>query len=450
MCTDITRRGFLVGCSAAIAGLAGSRFNTVAFGDPGLNQEILVVLFLRGGIDGLSLVPPIGGSDRGHYEAARPTLRIPTAGGGAAINLNGQFGLHPSASPLFDLFQDGNLAIVQATGISNLVNRSHFDAMQYVELGTPGSTTISTGWLTRHLTSAGNLPPDLVMQSLAVGDLQPASLLSNLETVNVANPDAFNVDNGPWLWRHAQRTALRALYQEGGTWLHDAGLQALDAVDIVSLNAGDSYTPANGAVYPDGDFGDQLKVLAQMIKLDLGLQVATLDFGGWDTHDDQGTGSTGYLADLFDELSRGLAAFYTDLDGAGTSDYMQRLTMVVQSEFGRELFENADSGTEHGYGNLMLLLGDNVNGGFHGTWPGLAGGQLVDGTDLAVTTDYRRVLSEVLVRRMCNPNISQIFPTYSGYSPMGVVQGEDLDTGGTIFADGFESGTTAEWSARVD
>ncbi|MEM7482697.1 MAG: DUF1501 domain-containing protein [Acidobacteriota bacterium] len=449
MCHDITRRGFLVGCSAGIAGLAGSRFNTVAFGDPGLNQEILVVVFLRGGVDGLSLVPPISGADRGHYQAARPGLQIPTTGPGAALDLNGQFGLHPAAAPLFDLYQDNRLAIVQAIGMADVVNKSHFDAMQFVELGTPGSTTISTGWLTRHLTSAGNLPADPVMPSLAIGDLQPASLLASLDTVNVANPDNFNVDNGPWQWRNAQRTALRAIYQEGGTWLHDAGLQALDAVDIISLNAGDEYTPANGAVYPDGDFGDQLRVLAQMVKLDLGLQVATVDFGGWDTHDGQGEGSTGYLADLFTVLSSGLAAFYTDLDGAGADHYTQRLTVVVQSEFGRELLENADDGTEHGYGNLMLVLGGNVNGGLHGNWPGLAPGQLVDGTDLAVTTDYRRVLSEILIRRMCNPSIGQIFPGYSGYSPLGVVQGPDLQVGETIFEDGFESGTTAAWSAST-
>jgi uncharacterized protein (DUF1501 family) len=450
MSMNPTRRGFLVGCSAAIAGLAGSRFNTVAFGDPTENREILVVVFLRGGLDGLSLVPPVDGVDRGHYEAARPSLAIPTVGVGAAIDLGGGFGLHPAAAPLFDLYQDGRLAVVQAVGMSDVVNKSHFDAMQFVELGTPGSKSITTGWLTRHLASAGNLPPEAVMPSLAIGDLQPTSLLASTQTVNLADPDQFDIDNGPWLWRNAQRTALRSIYQGSTSWLHDAGVQALDAVDIVQLNAQGGYTPANGAVYPDGSFGEHLEVLAQMIKLDLGLTVATVDLGGWDTHDAQGNGSDGYLAAMLAQLSEGLAAFYADLDGPGSDPYTDRLTVVVQSEFGRELYENGDSGTEHGYGNLMLVLSGNAIGGLHGAWPGLAPGQLVDGTDLAVTTDYRQVLSEILIRRLCNPALDVIFPGYTGYQPLGVVQGTDLPLPGQeIFSDSFESGDLSAWTGSV-
>ena len=449
MCDDLTRRGFLVGCSSAIAGLAGARFNSVAFGDPVANEEILIYVFLRGGMDGLSLVPPIGGTDRGHYEAARPGLQVPASGPGAALPLSGSFGLHPSAQPLLPLFQDGKLAIVQAVGMSSVVNKSHFDAMQWIELGTPGSAHVDTGWLTRHLTTASNLPPSPVMPSLAVGDLQPVSLLGHLETLNLDDPDSFHSDNGPWLWRDAQRTALRNIFESSSSWLHDGGVQALDAVDIVQLNISGPYTPSNGAVYPEGDFGDQLQVLAQMIKLDLGLQVATIDFGGWDTHEGQGAGSSGYLADLLAELTGGLAAFYTDLDGSGVANYTNRMTVVVQSEFGRELLENSDDGTEHGYGNLMLVLSGNAIGGLHGTWPGLASGQLVDGTDLAVTTDYRQVISEILIRRMCNSQVYDVFPGYANYQPLGIVGGPDLTpTGGSdmIFSDGFESGDFSAWT----
>ncbi len=447
---DVTRRGFLVGCSSAIAGLAGSRFNTLAFADPALNQEILLVIFLRGGMDGLSLVPPIAGPDRGFYQTARPNLQIPTSGPGAAINLNGQFGLHPLAAPLHDIYQDGRLAIIQAVGMTTVVNKSHFDAMQFIELGTPGTKSTSTGWLARHLLTAPNLPAQVIMPSLATGDLQPTSLLGSLETLNMADPSSFNLDNGPWLWRNAQRLALRNIYESSSSWLHDAGVQALNAVDIVDLYVTAGYTPGNGAVYPDGPFGDQLKVVAQMIKLDLGLQVATLDIGGWDTHDAQGDGSQGYLAELFDTVARGLAAFYLDLNGAGSSNYTDRLTVVVQSEFGREVYENGDYGTEHGYGNLMLVLGGHTIGGVHGSWPGLAPGALVDGTDLAVTTDYRRVLSEILIRRMCNPNIPTIFPNYSGYTPLGVVEGVDLPiVGQQIFRDGFAPGNLSGWSTAV-
>ncbi len=446
---DLTRRGFLCGCSAAIAALSGSRLNTVAYGDPGLNEEILLVVFLRGGADGLSMLPPLDGADRGFYEAARPTLQIPTSGPEAAINLNGQFGLHPSLAPLHGLYQDGRIAIVQGTGMSDVVNHSHFDAMQFVELGTPGSKTTTTGWMTRHLQTASNLPPEITMPALAVGELQPTSLLRSTETVNLNNPDNFNFDNGPWVWREAQRAVAREIYEANSSWLHDAGVQALDAIDIVSQNVTGPYTPSNGAVYPDSELGNQLEVLAQMIKLDLGLQVATIDAGGWDTHEDQGAGSSGYLADLLSDLASGLANFYLDLDGAGGGNYTRRLTIVVQSEFGRELHENDDSGTEHGYGNTMFVISGNAIGGLHGTWPGLAPGQLVEGTDVAVTTDYRQVLSEVLIRRMCNPHIYEIFPGYAGYEPLGIVEGLDLPPGGgpsEIFSDGFESGTTDAWA----
>jgi uncharacterized protein (DUF1501 family) len=449
MC-EITRRGFMMGCSAAIASLAGPRWGSLAFGDPGQNSEVLVVIFLRGGTDGLSVVPPIAGSDRGHYESARPTLQIPTSGPNAAIDLNGAFGLHPAAAPLFDLYQDGKLSIVQAVGM-DIVNRSHFDAMQFVELGTPGDKLTDTGWLSRHLASAHNLPDEMIISSLAMGDLQPSSLLGSLETLNMASPSGFNISTGPWLWRHPQRAALRSLYNAADTWLHETGISALDALDVIELYVSDEYVPENGAVYPDSSLGDHLQVLAQITKLDLGLQIATLDVGGWDTHEEQGDDGGGYFATLIGDLAQGLAAFYTDLNGAGANDYTQRLTVVVQSEFGRELAENSDSGTEHGYGNNIYVLSGNAIGGIHGAWPGLAPGQLVDGTDVAVTTDFRQVLSEILIRRMCNPQIGLVFPGYSGYQPLGIVSGADLPPvyAGEIFSDGFESGDLSNWTPSI-
>lgn len=442
-----TRRGFLVGCSAAIASYAGSRFNTLSFGDPNQNSEILIVVFLRGGVDGLNLVPPIAGADRGFYEAARPNLRIPTSGPGAALGLDAQFGLHPSAPQLLELYQNGNLAIVQAVGMSTVINKSHFDAMQFVELGTPGQKSMSTGWLTRHLQSAANLPPDPTMPSLAIGDLQPTSLAGDLTTINMRDPESFNIANGPWSWRTQQKATLRSMFEANTNWLNDGGVQALNAVDIIESSVTGDYTPSNGAVYPQGELGDQLQVLAQMIKLDLGLQVATIDFGGWDTHESQGA-ETGIFAELVATLSQGLHALYTDLDGVGASNYTNRLTLVAQSEFGRELHENGDNGTEHGYGNQLFVLSGNAIGGLHGSWPGLGAGQLVDGTDLAVTTDYRQVFSEILIRRMCNTHIETIFPGYSGYQPLGVVNGVDLPLPG-VFNDGFESGDLGAWSTSA-
>lgn len=446
---SLSRRGFLSGCSTAIAALAGSRFNSLVFaGEPSESDEILLVVFLRGGMDGLNLLPPIDGPDRGYYESARPSLAVPTSGGGAAIDLGGQFGLHPAASPLHGLFQDNRLAFVQGVGQPE-PNRSHFDAMQYIELGTPGDKSTLDGWLTRHVQSASNLPRGATMPRIAVGNLQPTSLRGSLDVLAMEDTETFNLDAGPWQWRGPQRLALRRIYESGTSLTHMTGLQSLNAVDIVELGVAGTYVPGNGAVYPDDEFGDHLQVVAQLLKLDLGLQVATLDLGGWDTHEGQGVSATSRFGGLVSSLSAGLEALYTDLDGAGAANYTQRLTVVVQSEFGRRFEQNADNGTDHGYGNLMMLLGGNVIGGIHGQFPGLHADQLFEGEDLAVTADYRQVLSEVLIRRLGNPHLGVIFPGYMGYSPLGVVNGADLppiygDT--TLFADGFESGAMTDWS----
>jgi uncharacterized protein (DUF1501 family) len=453
-----TRRGFITGCSAVVAAYAGTSFNTLAFGDPNSeNDEILVTLFLRGGIDGLNLVPPIAGADRGFYESARPDIAIPLGGGNAALPLTSQFGFHPATNSwpsgtgippatLYDLFQDGKLSVVLAAGHQE-DNRSHFDSMGFVELGTPGTLSTPTGWLTRHMASASNLPPEIMMPSLAVGNLQQNSLRGSLETINMSDPDSFSLNVGPWEWRSAQRLALRNLYTGSPSWLHQSGAETLDAVDIIELNGGgDDYTPSNGAIYPSGSLGQHLQTVASMVKLDLGLRVATIDFGGWDTHNSQGEDGGGYFYTHVEELARGLAALYTDLDGSGQQNYTQRLTILVMSEFGRRLRQNADRGTDHGHGGFMLVLSGNATGGVHGVWPGLANNQLFDGADVAVMTDYRRVLSEVLIRRLCNPMLNEVFPGYSGYQPLGVVAGTDLVVNGdTIFSDGFEAGNSLAW-----
>ncbi|MDX1502780.1 MAG: DUF1501 domain-containing protein [Thermoanaerobaculia bacterium] len=446
MC-DVTRRGFLVGCSAAIAALAGSRFNNLAFAQtPSPDQEVLVVVFLRGGMDGLNLLPVVGGADRGHYETARPNLAIPVSGPGAALPLAGPFGLHPEAAPLLDLYQDGRLAIVHATG-HEIANRSHFESMEFLELGTPGIRTTTTGWLTRHLQSSAGLPDEVILPSVSLGGVQQASLRGDRDTVNMSDPGVFRLNTGPWAWRSAQRTSLRRLYQADSSIVHVTGVQALDAVDVIELYASGDYVPSNGAVYPEGSFGDHLQVIARMIKLQIGLHVATLDLGGWDTHANQEYP----FNSLVGQLAQGLAALYADLDGAGAESHTQRLTVVVQSEFGRRFAQNADNGCDHGHGNPMLVLSGTALGGLHGVWPGLAPGQLFEGLDLAVTTDYRRVLSEILIRRLGNNRLGVVFPGYSGYTPMGVVSGPDLEpdyTGGSgqeIFSDGFESGDLSAW-----
>lgn len=447
------RRHFIVGGAAAVAGATSAVKTRVVFGDPAdqFNNELIVMVFLRGGMDGLSLVLPVGGSDRGHYEAARSYLAVPTTGADAALPLDGFLGLNPKAAPLHDLYQSGHLGVVVAAGL-NEANRSHFESMEFIERGTPGVSHTPTGWLARHLASASNLPSEITMPSISVGSVQATSLLGNFETINISDPGQFNLQVGPWEWRNAQRVALRHLYSQDSTWLHQAGVQTLDAVDIVELNAGGNYQPGNGAVYPSGSFGEHLQVIAQMTKLDLGLRVATIDLGGWDTHEGQGDNGQGYFGGQIEDLAEGLKALYTDLDGNGASNYSSRMTVVVQSEFGRRLRENNDRGTDHGHGNMMLVMGGNVNGGVHGQWPGLSNEELFEGADLAVTTDFRRVLSEVLIRRMGNNKLGVVFPGYSDYQPLGVVSGPDMQPdysadGSTLFSNGFETGDTSLWSS---
>ncbi|MCB0092013.1 MAG: DUF1501 domain-containing protein, partial [Caldilineaceae bacterium] len=356
-----TRRGFMVGCSAAIAAMAGSRLSYVAFGstDQEPNQEILLVIFLRGGMDGLSLVPVLAGADRGIYESSRPTIAIPTSGQNAALNLNDQFGLNAGAAPLLELYQAKKLAIVHAAGLTS-DTRSHFDAMQYMELGTPDSKSSHSGWLTRYLETAGNIPSDVILPALSIGSLSPTSLAGSRDAVGMNSPSDFSF-NGHWQYGDWQRLALRSMYG-GSSWLHEAGLQTLDAIDVLEYGDPGSYTPENGATYPNNSFGNSMKSVAQMIKMQLGLRVATIDLGGWDTHDGQGQDGGGYFADRVGTLAQGLHALYTDLDGNATNNG-GRVTTIVMSEFGRSLKENGSRGTDHGHGNIMLVLGDNVNGG---------------------------------------------------------------------------------------
>lgn len=423
---QLSRRGFMVGCSAAIAAMAGGRISYVAFGSPHAepNQEIMIVVFLRGGMDGLSAVFPIAGADRGIYEESREDIAIPTTGTTAALQLTDFFGMHPAGAPLMDLYTAKKLAIVHATGLTS-DTRSHFDAMQYMELGIPDSKAATSGWLTRHLESANNLPPDIILPALSVGNLSTTSLAGSTEAIGMTNPGSFEF-NGNWRYNSAMRQSLRQMYT-GDTWLHAAGIQTLDAVDVIEFGNPGNYTPENGAVYPGGSFGDNLKAIAQIIKMQLGMRVATVDLGGWDTHEYQGDRGGGYFADHFGELAEGLAAFYLDLSNSAGTDHTQRLTVLVMSEFGRTFKQNASRGTDHGHGNIMLVLGGGVNGGVvHGQWPGLATDQLYDKRDLQITTDYRQVLSEVLIRRMGNPNLGHIFPGYQNYQPLGIVQGADL------------------------
>ena len=417
----ITRRNFLTGCSAAIAAMAGARITRLAFAEPNgstgrapasVADRSLIVLSLRGGWDSLNVVPPIG-DDRRHYVRARPTLALPERGENAALPLDDRFGLHPALAPLRELYQDGAFAIVHATGLAH-ETRSHFDAMEYMELGTPGIKTTREGWIARHLLATGVRDDALLAPALAIGGA-PTSLREAPGAVAVDNLDDFKLW-GDESFFDEQRRVLSRLYT-GETWAHAAGAQTLRALDGMSHILTDDYEPAAGVEYPGGGLGDQLATLARLINTAARFQAATLDYGGWDTHDYHGDQGTGQFGAQLDELGRSLAAFHRDLGALSTN-----VTVMVMSEFGRRLEQNSSQGTDHGHGSALFLLGGGVNGGkVYGDWPGLSHDQLFDQADLAVTTDYRQVVSELLATRFGNPDPSYVFPGFTPGATMGLV-----------------------------
>ena len=416
----LTRREFLMGCSSAIAALAGGRITGLVFASPDdthATNEIFVHIFLRGGCDGLSLVAPVMDAN---YVANRGTLRVLDTGPNAGLTIGNtlnamDFRLHPKASGMKELYDSNRLAIVHACGLTN-GTRSHFDAMDFMERGTPTNKNTSTGWLTRHLQSSGNTG---IFRSMAANAAIPASLLGSLNAVSIPNVATFKI-NGHYKYGPQQQAALNRLYT-GGSVVHDTGAITLDAITAVqSKNPANPYVP--DVEYPSESYvaglTSSLKSVAQMIKLDMGLQIATVDFGGWDTHEAQNN----FIANQIDGLSRALHAFYNDL-----SAYHSRLTVVVMSEFGRRLKANRSDGTDHGHGNVAFVLGNNVNGGrMYGNWPGLATEELDNRVDLAITTDYRTILSEIVVKRLGNPRLGIVFPGMGTYTPLGIIKGQDV------------------------
>ncbi|MEE4271262.1 MAG: DUF1501 domain-containing protein [Thermoanaerobaculales bacterium] len=413
-----TRRGFVAGCLGTVAAAAAEPRSLWA---ASTDRDILVAVFLRGGMDGLSLLPPLAGSDRDLYEAARPALAIPLAGDGAALTLDGDVGLHPAAAPLMPIFNAGRMAVVQATGMHH-PTRSHFEAQDFMELGTPGEKTITTGWLHRHLVSATNLPSEILIPAMAAGGMQPMSLLGSGETLTIDDPELFTFATGPWRWLDEQRRAMERIYGLHTSVVNAAGTQSMNAVDIVATHVTGGYVPAGGAVYLDDETGGRFRLAAQMLSLDLGIRVVAIDVDSWDTHENQGNGPGGVFNGLVSSFASGLSAFLTDMAARPVGE---RLTVVVMTEFGRRLVENGDAGTDHGHAAPMLVLGGNVVGGLHGLWPGLEPDELFEGVDLEVTTDYRQVLSEILIERLGNRRIGEVFPGYASYEPLGVVHGSD-------------------------
>ncbi|WP_064749507.1 DUF1501 domain-containing protein [Lysobacter antibioticus] len=433
----LTRREFLKGscATAAVGAVAGPSLLFAPSAHAAANgHDTVVHLFLRGGLDGLNLVVPIDGADRTFYEQARPNLAIAATGAYGALPLTlasgagTGFGLHPSASGLRDLWNAGHLAIVHACGLASSVTRSHFDAQLYIDLGTPGQQGIGSGWMARAMNVQPNLNGAEQLPALGVASRQPAGLLGSVQALTMSSPGDFALNAGAWSWQRTRSDSpagLRGVNETlGSLW---AGSSALElggqrADRSLQVIARQSYSAAP-AGWPNSEFARQLWTIAQSIQFNLGLHYATLDLGGWDTHNGQGTAGSGYhyYQNKIAELSQALAAFYAALD---TSGHAPRVTVIVQSEFGRRVRANASGGTDHGYGNPVLVLGGPVNGRrFYGTWSGLDPEILSPHFgDVPVTTDHRQVLSEILIKRMGNNHLATVFPGYANYAPLGLVR----------------------------
>ena len=436
MTIELDRRGFLKGCCAtAAAGVAGPALFFGGDAHAAANgYDTVVHVFLRGGIDGLNLIVPLSGNDRTYYEQARPDIRVPVSGENAALPLtlaNGAatgFGLHAAASGLRDIWADGRLAIVHCCGIQSTVTRSHFDAQQYLDFGTPGNKGSGTGWLARAWATHPGASSSVLMPALAVNSRLPANLLGATQALTMGSPTDFDLNGGSWAWQRARdgapagfRGVNETLAQmwEGNVGIEHSGRAANAALRTIGQQA---YTGTLPAAWPTSTFARQLWTVAQSIRFNVGLRYAAVDVGGWDTHESQGNAGGGYFHGRVGELSQALAAFYGELAGSGQ---MGRVTVVVQSEFGRRVRENGSGGTDHGYGNPLLVMGGPVNGRrFYGSWAGLHPEILSPHFgDVPVTTDFRRVFTELLQARMGNARTGEVFPGYGGYSPLGIFAG---------------------------
>jgi uncharacterized protein (DUF1501 family) len=401
---SITRRIFLRNGAMAVVGTAAlPHFLTrAALGavEPGAFNKRLVVIFQRGAADGLNIVVPHG---EPAYYAMRPSINIPR---NAVIDLDGFFGLHPAMSALQPLWNQRHLAIVHAAGSPD-PSRSHFDAQDFMESGTPGIKATEDGWLNRALRSLPKPADKSAFRAIGMGPSlprilagpEPAVAVNNISDFGVGgrNPNATPVSN-----------TFEAMYANSvDAVLHGSGQETFEAVKMLKAADPAKYKPAAGADYPKGRFGESLKQLSQLVKASLGVQVAFADIGGWDHHVNEGS-TQGQIANVLREFSQSLGAFWTDL-----GDLAEDTVVVTMSEFGRTARENGNRGTDHGHANVMFVMGGPVKGGkVYGRWPGLDQSQLYEGRDLAVTTDFRRVLGEAVDRHLGNQALDQVFPGF--------------------------------------
>jgi uncharacterized protein (DUF1501 family) len=409
--TTLSRRRFLGGVAAAGA----TAVTTSVFGDAvrqasfaaTTGGNVMVVLSFRGGIDGLGMVVPHGDSA---YQAARPNIAVPAT---SLVAANEMFGLHPSMRPLEWLWNERELAAVQAVGMVK-PNRSHFAAMELVEDAAPGSS-LRQGWVNRMV----GLDTDAAAhEAVHVGSATPPTMIEG-EAATVATNRLDQImlagaDNG---WESARRAQLKTTWNDAPGPLALAAQSALSTVQLLGAVGSEPNrtTVKYPTEFPAGDLSAALKDTAHLIKADVGTEVVSVDFGSWDMHNGYGTIDSGDMTRMISAFARAVDAFMRDL-----GPLRSKVTLVTISEFGRRVAENGSRGLDHGWGNMMLVMGGGVNGGsYYGRWPGLGAGKLVEG-DLEVTTDYRQVLGEVVHTRFPAKDVTSVFPGLS-YNPLGVL-----------------------------
>ncbi|MEJ7623548.1 MAG: DUF1501 domain-containing protein [Pyrinomonadaceae bacterium] len=370
-------------------------------------KKVLVTIFQRGAVDGLNMIVPYGDSE--YYNLRRSiAIKKPSENGGA-VDLDGYFGLHPSMRPLETFWKNKQLAVITSAGSPDNT-RSHFDAQDYMESGTPGIKGTRDGWLGRVLqaTAAKEQSP---FRAVSMTQSLPRSLYGKAPSVAMTNLADFTIKAGTF--SSDLKGGFEGIYQEKvNDSLSSTGKETFQAVNFLKTANPSQYQPQNGAVYPNTELGRSLRQIAQMIKAGIGLEVAFAESKGWDTHTNQSLGnnpSQGQLANLLRDFGGAIAAFATDL-----GKQMDDVVLITMSEFGRTARENGTRGTDHGHGNSMLILGNTVKGGkVYGDWKGLKPDQLYEGRDLAVTTDFRDVFAEAAHKHMGTKDLGKIFPNYS-------------------------------------
>lgn len=414
------RRNFMKGLMGASIAVGGNFFRIplASASHVGSGVPTLIVIFQRGGCDGLNTVVPFGDPE---YYNLRPTIGIPQPNLGdstSALDLNGFFGLHPSLSSFIPIYSAGDMAVLPTVQYQNS-SRSHFKSQDYIESGAP--QTGIDGWLNRHLQSNTG---GTELRAVHFGSTLSKSLRGSIPVQSFSFIDSFNsglnsTDEANLISR------VLPVYNESPSpvtsqrqLVHDYGRLVFNNLNIVAGINTSSYIPANNAVYPSGSYGRRLKETAQLIKEGVGLEVATIDIGGWDTHSNQGGGDpSGNQARRFNEFSSGISALYTDL-----GNLMENVIILTMTEFGRTAKENGSGGTDHGNAGSWFVIGKNIKGGILGDWPGLSESQLANGRYLQYTVDYRDIMGDILVNHMghSTSDLSTLLPGHT-YSPMNLI-----------------------------